>query len=346
MPANLASPPAVPGAAQAQTIRSYQANLMGTPWTLRLAEPIAGIRTDADGRRAADAAFTEVARLEALFSEWQPATPIAQINAQAGVAPVVVPQEVFDLIARAVQLGADSDGAFDVSWAALRGLWDFKTEPPRLPPRTEFERLRPLVDYRQIQLDAEARTVFLPKAGMALGLGGIAKGYAIDRATAKLRAAGYRDFIVDGGGDLYLAGTKAMGQFWEVGVRHPRAERLLAGLPATNMAVVSSGDYERFFDLGGVRYHHIIDPRTGAPAQASVAVTVVAPEATLADALATAAFVMGPERALSLVDKYPGVEIAVMGPDGRIVATPTLARRLGARWQNEPAPKSPASQAP
>lgn len=346
MPANLASPPAVPGAAQAQTIRSYQANLMGTPWTLRLAEPIAGIRTDADGRRAADAAFTEVARLEALFSEWQPQTPIAQINAQAGIAPVAVPQEVFDLVARALKLGADSEGAFDVSWAALRGLWDFKVQPPRLPPRTDFDRQRALVDYRRVQLDAAALTVFLPEKGMALGLGGIAKGYAIDRATAKLREAGYKDFIVDGGGDLFLAGAKAMGQHWEVGVRHPRAERLLAGLPATNMAVVSSGDYERFFELGGVRYHHIIDPRTGAPAKGSVAVTVVAPEATLADALATAAFVMGPDRALALVEKYPGVEMAVMGPDGRIVATPTLARRLGARWQPEPAAEKAVVPAP
>ncbi|MCA9524834.1 MAG: FAD:protein FMN transferase, partial [Myxococcales bacterium] len=170
----------------------------------------------------------------------------------------------------------------------------------------------------------------------------IAKGYAIDRAAALLRARGFDRFIVDGGGDLYVAGEKRPGEPWVVGVRDPRGEGLLAELPVRDAAIVTSGDYERFFELGGRRYHHIIDVRTGMPATASVAVTVIAPDATRADALATAFFVEGPaaiERARRL-----GVEAAVLAPDGRIHATAGLAA-LGPTFpgaaRSAPGPRSP-----
>lgn len=306
-----------------------EAVLMGTSFGITVA---GAPRETADA--AITAAFNEVDRIERLMSEWRPDSEISAVNRAAGEAPVAVSPETFEVIRRALDLAERSDGAFDPTWAALRGVWDFKARPPRLPARSELEARLARTGWRRVRLDPEGRTVFLTEAGMALGLGGIAKGYGIDRAVAVLRAHGLTDFIVDGGGDLYVAGEKAPGVPWRVGVRHPRrAGALLAELAARDAAIVTSGDYERFFELGGRRYHHIIDLRTGMPADRSVAVTVRAADATLADALATAAFVLGPERGVALARDLEGVDVAVLAPDGRVAATPGLAAVLPARWK-------------
>lgn len=342
----LASPPAQRRTAPWPTFRA-SAQLMGTPWQLVIAYPPHSQRDEAQAKAAADLAFREVDRLEGLMSEWRPDSPLSRINAHAGGAAQVVPPELFDLIALAVRIAEQTEGAFDISWAALRGLWDFKADPPRLPPRGAFDRQRALVDYRKIRLDPQARSVALTEPGMALGLGGIAKGYAIDRVSALLRQAGFEHFIVDGGGDLYLAGQKGEGLSWEVGVNHPRAPQLLAVLPVTDRAVVSSGDYERFFEIGTTRYHHIIDPTTGWPATESVAVTLISRDATTADALATATFVLGPQRAPAILQRRAreapeeAVEFALLHPDGQITASPQLARRLPRRWSEAIGPGAP-----
>lgn len=302
---------------------------MGTPFGLL----IAGDVPAEQARAAADAAFAEIARVEAFASEWRPDSAISRINAAAPQA-VAVSAETRALLQRALVLARQSDGAFDPSWAALRGVWRFGSDdgrPPKLPLKSALDAARAKVDHRKVLVEGE--TVRLAEAGMALGLGGIAKGYAIDRAAAVLRARGVDRFIVDGGGDLYVAGEKAPGVEWTVGIRHPRKAGLLAELPVKDAAVVSSGDYERFFDLGGRRYHHIIDLRTGLPADRSVAVTVRAPEATLADALATAVFVLGPKAGLALAARHPGVDVAVLAPDGTVHATAGLRGVLPARWQ-------------
>lgn len=329
-PAGAADARAVDAAPVAPTPAPHQfrAELMGTPFGLTLAGDV----PLAQARAAADAAFTEIARVEARMSEWRPDSEIGRINAAAG-APVAVSDETRALLKRALGLAEASGGAFDPSWAALRGIWRFASGDtrPKLPLKADLEAALARVDFRAVRI--EGRAVRLAKPGMALGLGGIAKGYAIDRAAAVLRARGVERFIVDGGGDLYVAGRKPDGRPWTIGVRHPRGPGLLAELPVTDAAVVSSGDYERFFELGGRRYHHIIDLRSGMPADRSVAVTVRAPEATLADALATAIFVLGPEAGLALAGRYPGVEAAVLAPDGAVYATPGLKARLPARWQ-------------
>ncbi|MCA9561278.1 MAG: FAD:protein FMN transferase, partial [Myxococcales bacterium] len=276
------------------------------------------------------AAFAEVARVEAVMSEWRPSSEVSRLNA-AGGAPVTVSAELFELLQRARDLGDRSGGAFDVTWAALRGVWDF--DAGRVPAPDAVAAAQARIDYRRLTLDPAARTATLP-AGMAVGLGGIAKGYGIDRAAAVLRARGFTAFLVDGGGDLYVAGEKAPGQPWTVGVQHPRRrDELMVALPVRDAAVVTSGDYERYFEAGGRRYHHIIDPRTGMPAERSVAVTVRAADATFADALATALFVMGPEAGIALAEALPGVDAAVLAADGRVVATPGLRAAFPARWQ-------------
>ena len=317
--ATVAPPASAAPVSLVPAVQHFEAQLMGTPWRITVAGA-----AQPQAQAAASAAFAEVARIEAAMSEWQPGSELSRINAAAGQPqPVQISPETFALIERAVALGAQTDGAFDVTWAALRGLWRF-SGPPKLPKKTDLDARLRLVGYQRVALDAAQHTVRLPEAGMALGLGGIAKGYGIDRVVAVLRSHGLSRFIVDGGGDLYLAGEKAPGVPWTVGVKHPRAERLVATLSARDAAVVSSGDYERFFELGGRRYHHIIDLKTGLPAARSVAVTVRAAEATLADALATAIFVLGPQAGIALAAELPGVEAAVLAPDGSIAATPGL----------------------
>ncbi len=325
-----ATPASVPASApQAAAPQVFQAQLMGTPWALTLAGA-----SPAQARAAADAAFTEIARLEGLLSEWRPGSEISRINAAAGQAAVAVGPEVFEVVRTGRALGEATRGAFDITWAALRGLWDFKAALPRLPTHSALAAAVAHIDYRQVILDPTARTVRLARPGMAVGLGGIAKGYAIDRAAQILRAKGLTAFIVDGGGDLYLAGEKAPGVPWRVGVRHPRADRLLSQVAAGDAAVVSSGDYERFFELGGRRYHHILDPATGLPADRSVAVTVQAPTAMRADALATALFVLGPAEGLAVARQQPDVEAAILAPDGTIHTTDGLRAAFPARWRD------------
>ena len=282
---------------------------------------------------AVNRAFQEVDRIERLMSEWRPDSEISAVNGAAGQQPVVISQETFDLLTQAVELSARTNGAFDVTWAALRGQWDFKAQPPKLPDAEALDDALRRTGWRKLKLDAATRTAFLTQRGMAIGLGGIAKGHAIDRAADVLRRAGLRRFIVDGGGDIYVAGEKANGVPWRLGVQDPRdPKQLIGALEVRDAALVTSGDYERYFEVGGRRYHHIIDLKTGYPAERSRAVTVRARNATLADALATALFVLGPKRGIAVANSMEGVEAAIVGPDGRLHTTE------GLRQAFEPAP--------
>lgn len=323
--------PAVPSSASTTSAAStaparlhrFAAQLMGTPWTITVADP----REPGALTSAVNAAFAEVERVERQMSEWRPESAISAINLAAGKAPVQVPLEVIAVVRRALQVAAQTDGAFDPTWAALRGVWDFKRDPPQLPRKSTLQAAVARIDHRKVQV--QGNTVFLPEAGMALGLGGIAKGYGIDRAVAVLRARGLTRFIVDGGGDLYIAGEKAPGVPWTIGLRHPRGGPLLGEVPVRDAAVVTSGDYERFFELGGRRYHHILDVRTGLPARQSVAVSLIAPDATTADAWATGLFVLGPAG----LDRLPaGISAAVFTADGRSHARGALMH-VGPRWR-------------
>lgn len=313
---------AAPDTATPVTLHRFQAQLMGTPWNLTIADD----RPQDALNAAVNAAFVEVERVEGLMSEWRPSSAISAINAAAGKAPVQVPTEVRRLIERSLAVARETDGGFDPTWAALRGVWDFKADPPRLPLRSQLDAAIARIDYRKVKIEGD--TVFLEAPGMALGLGGIAKGYGIDRAVEVLRAHGLERFIVDGGGDLFVAGEKRPGEPWTIGLRHPRGGALVGELAVRDVAVVTSGDYERFFEIGGRRYHHIIDVRTGMPADRSVAVSVIAPDATTADAWATGAFVLGP----AALERLGAISAAIFTPDGRIHANGRLSA-IGGRWR-------------
>lgn len=279
----------------------------------------------ADAPAAAGAVFELFARLEQDLSEWRPGSPLATVNERAGGAPVPVPPDLLALVDRGLALGERTGGAFDVSWAALWGVWDFRAAAPRLPDPGEIARRRALVGYRRVELDRNARTLRLPEAGMKVGLGGIAKGYALDRAGELLRARGFTDFLVVAGGQV-LAGGDRGGAPWQVGIRDPRgaADDWFAVVPLRDASASTSGDYESFFVVDGVRYHHVLDPATGWPARGLRSATVVHREAALADALSTALMVAGSERGLAFAREL-GAEALVVDEAGRVAATGTLA---------------------
>ncbi|MFO7693974.1 MAG: FAD:protein FMN transferase [Vicinamibacterales bacterium] len=293
--------------------------LMGTSFQIRVVTPdIAG------GCAAMEAAFAEVAREEALFSEYRPESEVSAINRAAGGAPVQVDAEVFGLLQRSLWASRVTRGAFDMTFAGCGGLWSVRDR--RVPDAESLAACMPRVGFQKVRLDERESSALLPEPGMRIGLGGIAKGYGVDRAVEVLLSRGFTSVVVDGGGDLRVEGADIDGP-WTVNIAHPRRPgRIFETVHVARGAVVTSGDYLRYFERDGVRYHHIIDPATGRPAARSMAVTVIAPTAADADALATGLFVLGPERGLAAIASVPGVEALYFAPDLSVHASPGFPR--------------------
>ncbi|MBA3698858.1 MAG: FAD:protein FMN transferase [Planctomycetes bacterium] len=275
------------------------------------------------------AAIAEMARLEAMMTDWRDDSQLMAINRDGFRRPVRVDQELFDVIRDGIQAGHDSDGAFDITWRSAGRLWDFKAWPPRLPDPAAIAQAVRRVDFRQVQLDPAARTVRLLAHDVHIGLGGIAKGAIVDHAVALLKRRGLRRFVVNAGGDIYANGRNDGGRLWWVAIRHPRdLVENLAVLPLANLAVVTSGDYERYITVDGRMYCHILDPRTGWPARGCQSVTVMAETTGRADALATAIFVLGPGQGLALAERLPQVEAMLVDADGGLHLTTGLQRGM------------------
>jgi FAD:protein FMN transferase len=281
---------------------------------------------DARARAAIGEAFDEIARIERLMTTWRDDSDISRLNAAAGVTPVTVSPETLECIERSLEFSRRSHGAFDVTYYALKGLWKFDQDlEPKLPDPVELKRRIKLIDYRKLVVDHGKRTLFLKEKGMAVNLGGIAKGYAVDRATAILRKRGFPDAIVQAGGDLMLSGSKS-GKPWMAGIRDPRGPRdaYFARAPVTDHAFSTAGDYERFFFVDGKRYHHIIDPKTGYPATRARSVTIFAPDATTADGLDDPLLILGPKEGLAIVDAMPGVGAVIVDADNKVHVSKAL----------------------
>ncbi len=310
----------VPAAQERVFVRSRY--LMGTPVEIK-----ARGADEAASQAAINAAFDEIARLERLMSHWRDDSQVARINAEAGKAPVPVAPEVFEVIRRAQGASRVTGGAFDITVASMSALWRIDGENARVPSREEIRKALVNVGWRHVHLDARARTVYLDAPGVRIGLGGIAKGYAVDRAIGVLRAHGIRSAILTAGGDTALLGRDG-DHLWRIGIRHPRAtERTIAWFDAADTTVHTSGDYERFLMVKGRRYGHILDPSTGWPASRARSVTVVAKDGTLGDALATGIFVMGPEQGIRLASSLPGIEALIVDSKGNVTMTPGLRGR-------------------
>jgi FAD:protein FMN transferase len=307
------------------TVVTGSRQLMGTDFEISTAGG-----PEAQAREAIDAALDAIDGISHRLNSHDEASDVARINAAAGVEPVRVSDETLSLLELCRHYSEVSGGTFDVTFAALIPVWRvLREQPPRLPTDQEIEAARALVDYRRLVLDRAAMTAFLPERGMAIGLGGIGEGYGVDQGAKVLLDHGVHDFIMGGGGDMMVRGTKN-GLPWTLGIQHPRRPGELLGEITVDhdLAVATSGDYERFVEIGGVRYHHILDPRTGRPSRGCISATLVGPDATLVDALATAVFVLGPTEGMRLVERTPGVEALLVDDQLRITMSPSLRPRV------------------
>ena len=274
--------------------------------------------------------FAEFERLESLMSVWRPGSDILRLNAAAGDHPVAVSREVVEVLEIARQVSEWTDGTFDVTFGALSDLWKFDHDQDNTIPDPALVRRRlPLVDYRALQVDPRAGTAFLERKGMRAHLGGIGKGYAVDRAAAMFRAQGLRDFMIQAGGDLYVGGLRA-GRPWRLGIRDPRgpAGKSFALLDLSDGTFSTSGDYERYFIKDGRRYHHILDLRHGEPARGCRSVTLVTDRAVLADALAKGVFILGPDAGMALIEKLSGVEAVIVSAANEVRVSSGLKEKL------------------
>jgi FAD:protein FMN transferase len=293
-----------------------------------------------DGTRAAIArAVAEIRRLEALMSEWRSDSEIGRMNAAPGEWVPVSP-ETLDVLQKSLWASNVSNGVFDITFQAMSGLWKFggaMDAAPKPPTRAQVASAKKLVDFRKIELDAAERRVRIG-AGQSVGLGGIAKGYIVDRAARVLKDAGLRAFLVQAGGDLYGAGHKPDGSRWVSGIQDPRGAQgqFFATLELEDHAFSTAGDYARSFVSGGKRYHHIIDPRTGYPATACRSVTVWAPDAFVADAVDDAVFILGPKLGLKLVESLEDVGAVIVDQANHVHVSRRLEGKV--RMLSEPTP--------
>lgn len=285
--------------------------MMDTAVELRYAPP-GGVKSD----QVEQELYAEIERLELIFSRAIAGSEINLINHSAGISAVKVSPDFYLVIEKALSYAALSGGAFDPTIAPLTDLWGFFGQEYNIPDRSELENALRLVDFRQVDIDAGQLKIYLPLPGMGLELGGIAKGYIVDRALELLRDAGVEHAFVNAGGDIALIGPKPDGTPWRIGVRHPRRQNeIIAVIPAVGGAVATSGDYQRRFEEGDLYFHHLLDPESGQPARELVSVTVVAPTALEADALSTAVFILGPEEGMALLESLEGVEGILITPD-------------------------------
>ncbi|MGE3509783.1 MAG: FAD:protein FMN transferase [Vicinamibacterales bacterium] len=280
-----------------------------------------------EAQSAFDAVFAEFERLEALLSIWRAESDVVRINAAAGIQPVTVSADTIEVLQAARQISEWTDGAFDITFGALADVWKFDHDQDnQVPTQAELEARRPLVNFRAVRVDAARRTVFLERRGARIHLGGIGKGYAIERSARLLRERGFRDFLIQSGGDLYVGGMPE-GRPWRLGIADPRQPSSTFGsLDLSDGTFSTSGDYERSFIKGGVRYHHLIDPSTGEPARGCRSVTILTNRPVLADGLSTGVFIMGPGRGMALVERLPDVEAVIVTAGNQVLVSSGLTR--------------------
>jgi FAD:protein FMN transferase len=282
-------------------------------------------------RETFDAAVAEIRRVEALMTTWRPDSEISRINAAAGKSAVVVGDETLQIIKDAIHTSEISEGTFDITFQTLHGLWKFDEDlDPHPPTERDVKARLAFVGFKNIVVDDAKKSVMLAKEKTQIGLGGIAKGYAVDRAVAVLEKAGLTSFFVQAGGDLFARGKKPDGTEWQAGIRDPRGpeSKYFAKLSLADHAFSTAGDYERSYVVSGKRFHHIIDPRTGFPATASRSVTIWAPTALVADEVDDAVFILGPKKGLELVESLEGVGAVIVDAKNNLWVSKRLQGKL------------------
>jgi thiamine biosynthesis lipoprotein len=268
----------------------------------------------------------EIQRIEALLTTYRDSSETNLINQQAGIAPVQVSQEIFDLIARSVRISKVTQGAFDISYGSVdKQLWNFDTTMKSLPSKAVAKQMVRLINYRNIVLDAANTTVYLAEKGMRIGFGGIGKGYAAERARMVMQAAGVTSGIVNASGDLTTWGYQPDGSQWTIGIANPDfAQHIFSYMAITNMAVATSGNYEKYIMIDGKKYSHTIDPRTGLPVTGIKSVTIISTNAEIADAMATPVTIMGVEAGLDMINQIHNIEAIVIDDHNRLYTSKNI----------------------
>jgi thiamine biosynthesis lipoprotein len=293
-------------------------DLMGTRVSVELWH-----EDEAQGETLVQLVLAEYRRIDEGMSTYKAESEISVLNRTAASGPVQVSEELYALIDRSVMLSRLSSGAFDITYESVGYLYDFRAR--QRPTEGEIDDRLDAVDYRHLILDSASRTIAFARPGVRINLGGIAKGYAVARGAMMLEAAGIEHALLNAGGDTRVLGDRR-GQPWIVGIRHPRADdEVVTRLPLVDEAISTSGDYERFFEDAGRRYHHIINPTTGTPTEGVLSVTIIGPDATMTDGLSTALFVLGVDSGLAFIETLPLYEAIIVDVTGRLSYSNGLA---------------------
>ena len=278
------------------------------------------------GNQAIEQAITEVKRIEELLSTFKTSSQANEINDQAGIKPVQVDREVLQLISRANKISAITDGAFDITYGSIdKSLWNFDLKMTSLPDQETALKTVDLINYHHVLINDEECTVMLKNKGMRIGFGGIGKGYAADKAKQILQNLGIKSGIVNAAGDLITWGEQLNGSAWTIGIADPeQSNRPFSSLNISNMAIATSGNYEKFVIIDGKRYSHTIDPKTGLPVSGIKSVSIICPSAELADALATPVVVMGVKVGLNLINQLKHVECVIIDDHDKLYTSKNI----------------------
>ncbi|MFD2571574.1 FAD:protein FMN transferase [Spirosoma soli] len=306
--------------ASSQVLRKRTVKLMGSRFDITI---VANDSLSAE--QNIDTVIAEVTRIENLISDWKADSQISQVNKNAGVAPVRVEPEVFALTERAIHFSRLTNGAFDISFAAMDRIWKFDGSMTAMPSPQAIKKSVEKVGYQNIVLDRKQSTIFLKKKGMKIGFGALGEGYATDRCRDMMLARGIKAGIVNGSGDMSTWGKQPDGSDWAIGITNPlHKDTVFAVVPLRQSAVVTSGSYEKFVVFNGKRYAHIINPSTGYPATGVSSVTVFGPSAETANGFSTSLMVLGKEAGLKLIKQHPAYSYIMITDDGQIFSSPDL----------------------
>jgi thiamine biosynthesis lipoprotein len=311
--AGLAAAACMAAPVHAEWVRRVDDGIMGTRITVELWSDDA---TKAE--QAIDAVLEEMRHVDESMSTYKPTSEVSQVNAKAADGPMRISKELFDLLVTAKEYSVITEGAFDITYASVGYMYDFRKHVR--PDEAQIDKALPAVNYRHVLLDPKQQTVQFSQKGVRIDLGGIAKGYSVDRGIEVLKARGFTRAYVSAGGDSRIIGDR-FGKPWMVGIRDPRKGEgeVITKIPLADAAISTSGDYERFFEENGVRYHHIIDPHTGHSASKVRSATIIGAYATRTDGLSKTAFVLGPEKAMEIYNRIEDIDAIIVKLDGTVI---------------------------
>lgn len=319
------------GTAFGQVLRKRTTLLMGSKFEITI------VAKDAQTAEShIDTVISEISRIEFLISDWKPASQISQVNSNAGIKPIHVDREVFDITRRALKLSEMTGGAFDISFAAMDRIWKFDGSMTEMPTAEAIKKSVEKVGYKNIILDSINSTIFLKLKGMKIGFGALGEGYAADRCRNMMLQKGIKAGIVNGSGDMSTWGKHPKGHFWTIGITNPfHKDSLYAIVPLKNGAVVTSGSYEKFVVFNGKRYAHIINPVTGYPATGLTSVTVFGPDAELANGFSTSIMVLGKDAGLKFINQFPKFSCIMFGDDGQVYHSDNISDKMIKKWRKK-----------